>query len=156
MQMRRAIILTAVATALTSVAPRALEQNAQSQSTTPMTVKAGDIAANPVQYYGKKVTVNAEVEDVLGAQVFLLDEDRLFAWPDLMVVAPKLTGPVPEDTNVTVVGTVQKYSSTTLRRDYDWNWWNDLDADIEMTFRDRPVIIADSVKSATGAELVRR
>ena len=150
--MKQAIMIAAAVTLALGATGLATGWAVQS----PITVKAGEIAANPEKYYGKKVMVKAEVEDVLGAQMFLLDEDRLFAWPDVLVIAQKLTGAVPEDTEVTVVGTVQKYTSTTLRRDYDWDWWNDIDVDIEMTFRDRPVIIADSVKSESGTELVRR
>ena len=62
----------------------------------------GNLAANPANYSGKKVTVRAGIEDVLGPQVFLLDEDRLFAWPDVLVITPALSnaetardGPAP-------------------------------------------------------------
>ena len=41
-----------------------------------------------------------------------------------------------------------------FRRDYDWDWWGDADTDIFVTFRDRPVIVADSVKTHSGKELV--
>ena len=43
-----------------------------------------------------------------------------------------------------------------FRRDYDWNWWDRLDPDIEVAFRNRPVIVADSIQTAQGSELVRR
>jgi hypothetical protein len=120
-----------------------------------MTVKAGDIAGDPAKYYGKKVKVRAEVEDVLGRQMFLLDEDKLFAWPDVLVVAPPLTAWAPEDEIVTVVGTVRAFVDVDLRRDYDWDWWGDLDTDVVATFNNRPVIMADSIMTANGAELVK-
>lgn len=126
------------------------------QTTTPMTVTAGQIADKPKDYIGKKVTVRAEIEDVLGRQMFLLDEDRLFAWPDLLVITPALNGELPEEAVVSVTGTVQNFVETQFRRDYDWRWWDDMDPDINVTFRDRPVIVADSVKTADGRELVRR
>lgn len=125
------------------------------QEMTAMSATAGNIAANPANYYGKKVTVRAEVEDVLGAQVFLLDEDRLFAWPDVMVITPALSNAVVEDTMVTVTGTVRQFVDAEFRRDYDWNWWDRLDPDIELAFRHRPVIVADSIKTAQGSELIR-
>ena len=126
----------------------------QTTSGTPMTVKAGDIANNPARYYGQKVTVRAEVEDVLSRQVFLLDEDKLFAWPDVLVITPTVTSAVPEDEVVTVTGTVRAFVDADFRRDYNWNWWGDMDNDISVTFRDRPVIVADSVKTQNGTELV--
>lgn len=119
------------------------------------TITAGEIAANPTAYYGQKVTVRAEVEDVLGRQAFLLDEDKLFAWPDVLVISPNLTTGVVEENIVTVTGTVRSFVDADFRRDYDWDWWGDLDPDIFVTFRDRPVIIADSIRTAAGMELVR-
>jgi hypothetical protein len=138
------------------IVPVRAQSDQKQTSTAPMSVKAGEIAQNPSAYYGKKVSVQAEVEDLLGPQVFLLDEDRLFAWPDVLVIAPKLGTPVEEDTMVTVTGTVRSYVDADLRRDYAWNWWDGMDPDIEVSFRNRPVIVADSIKSAAGTELVRR
>ena len=122
----------------------------------PVVVKTGDIANNPAQYHGKRVSVRAEVEEVLSRQVFLLDKDRLIAWPDVLVIAPALTVAIPEDTVVTVIGTVRSFVDADSRREDDWDWWGDLDTDVEVTFRNRPVIVAESVKTAAGAELVRR
>ena len=126
------------------------------QQTAPVSATPGAIAEDPEDYYGKRVSVRAEVEDVISPQVFLLDEDRLFAWPDVLVITPKTTGAIPEDEIVTVTGTVRPFTEAELRRDYDWGWWADLQPNFYVTFRDRPVIIADSVTSSAGAELVRR
>jgi hypothetical protein len=145
------------AVTLALVGPAVASQSAPAQpSTTPMTATAGEIAQNPTAYHGKRVTVRAEVEDLLGAQMFLLDEDRLFAWPDVLVITPKLSAAIDEDRMVTVTGTVRPYVEAEFRRDYDWNWWDRIDPDIEVAFRNRPAIIADSVKTAAGAELVQR
>ena len=139
---------------------RSMAQSGQSgsaqPSTTPMNATAGEIAANPAKYYGKKVIVRAEIEDVLGGQMFLLDEDRLFAWPDVIVITPALGTPLVEDSIVTVTGMVRAYVDADFRRDYDWNWWDRLDPDLELTFRNRPAIVADSVKTEQGNELVRK
>lgn len=153
----------AMAAALLSwlnVAPVESQQSSQGKprgtagTATGSTVKAGDIAANPSRFYGQKVTVRAEVEDVLSRQVFLLDEDKLFAWPDVLVITPALSSIVPEDQIVTVTGMVRAFVDADLRREYNWDWWGDLDTDIVVTFRDRPVIIADSVKTQSGTELI--
>lgn len=136
------------------------EQKQQQQEPKPtgtsgaMTVTAGEIAKNPNVYVNRKVTVRAEVEDVLGRQTFLLDEDKLFAWPDVLVISPRLAGIVPEDEEVTVTGTVRSFVEANFRRDYDWDWWADVDPDVFITFRDRPVIIADSIRTSSGKELV--
>jgi hypothetical protein len=43
-----------------------------------------------------------------------------------------------------------------LRRDYDWTWWDRFDVDLDVTFRNRPSIVADSVRTADGRELIRQ
>lgn len=155
-RIRLGVTATAMAAVL-SLGLASAQQPAKTgeQKPSAMTVKAGDIAGDPAKYYGKKVKVRAEVEDVLGRQVFLLDEDKLFVWPDVLVVAPPLTGWAPEDEIVTVVGTVRAFVDVDLRRDYDWDWWGDLDTDVVATFNNRPVIMADSITTANGAELVK-
>jgi hypothetical protein len=120
------------------------------------TVTAGQIADNPVRFIGQRVTVKAEIEDVLGRQAFTLDEDRLFAYPDVLVIAPGLTGVLPEDTNVTVTGTVQTFNDVNMKRDYAWNWWDDLDTDVSPSYKDRPVIMAESILDKDGRELVKK
>jgi hypothetical protein len=102
------------------------------------------------------VTVRAEIEDVLGRQMFLLDEDQLFAWPDVLVITPQLTALLPEDEDVTVTGELMRFTDVDLRRDYDWDWWDDVDNDVVLTFRDRPVIMAESVRTEGGVELVKK
>jgi hypothetical protein len=152
------VVATAILGCLSVAAVESQQQSSQEKpkgtAGTAMTVRAGEIANNPSRYYGQKVTVRAEVEDVLSRQVFVLDEDKLFAYPDVLVIAPALSSMVPEDQIVTVTGTVRAFVDADFRRDYDWNWWGDLDNDIIVTFRDRPVIVADSIRTQSGTELV--
>lgn len=125
------------------------------QQSAPMTATAGEIAHEPARFYGKKVMVRAEVEDVLSRQVFLLDEDELFVWPDVLVIAPPMSSAIPEDEIVTVTGMVRSFVDADFRREYDWDWWGDLDTDVVVTFRERPVILADSVRTQDGTELLK-
>lgn len=155
-QMRKVGMRVLAVAAVTGVAlggsTFADQQSATSAATT---ATAGEIANNPAKFYGKKVTVRAEVEDVLSRQVFLLDEDKLFVWPDVLVIAPPMSSAVPEDEVVTVTGMVRSFVDADFRREYDWDWWGDLDTDIVVAFRERPVILADSVRTQAGTELVK-
>ncbi len=121
----------------------------------PIRVTAGQIAGEPASYYGRTVAVRAEVEDVAGPQAFLLDEDRVGAGPDVLVLTRALAGPVPEDELVTVTGTVHAFVEAEIRRDYDWGWWDAVDPEVLVAFRSRPVIMAESVRTEAGRELVR-
>ena len=119
----------------------------QQPTMTTMVVKAGDIAANPEKHYNKKVSVTAEVDEVLGLQTFTLDEDAAFAGPDVLVISPALAAPIAADTELTVTGTLKPFVEADIKRDYDWNWWADWKVESTAKFKDRPVLLADSIKT---------
>jgi hypothetical protein len=115
-------------------------------------VKAGELAANPSRYLGKSVTVTSQVATVYGSRMFTLDEDRIGARPDVLVLVPDHAS-VDYGNNVTVSGVVREFVWTDLRRDYEWF---DLRPQFEVVLRSRPVIVATSVKSGDATELVGR
>jgi hypothetical protein len=81
---------------------------------------AGEIAKRPDAFYGRPVTVVAEVEKVHGSNAFTLDEDDATAGPDVLVIVPKAERPVEEDHEVMVHGTVRPLVVGELKRDYGW------------------------------------
>lgn len=121
---------------------------------------AGDLAAEPRLYYGDVVQVSAEIEEVFGDQSFSLDEERLFAGPDVLVLlARQPAAELPQGERVRVVGHVRPLVMTELERDYDWfdfdlfsDWYDQMELEVET--RVRPVIIAGSVTTDDGRELV--
>jgi hypothetical protein len=115
-------------------------------------LKAGQIAANPEPYLGKTVTVRAEVETAFGSRIFTLDEDRVGAGPDVLVLVPEHAS-VNVGDEVAVSGEVRRFSWTELRRDFEWF---DLQPSFDVVLRSRPVIVAKSVKGAEGRELAGR
>jgi len=121
-------------------------------------ITAGQLAATPENYIGRKVTVRAEIEDVYNPQLFTLDEDRMFVGPDVIVYAKNGRTSLTEeqeDQTVTVTGEVRKFVDSELFGTATWfdPWFNDLDATGRGLVRSRPVIIADSITSSQGAEL---
>ena len=135
--------------------------SAQNQQTRRvLVVSAGEIAQNPDRFYGKRVQVRAPVEEVHGRTVFTLDEDQLFAGPDVLVLAPGGTTAPREDRTATVTGTVRQFASADIYQDYDWfgyGWygynWGDYN-DVWAEWETRPVIMADSIRTENGRELV--
>ena len=116
-------------------------------------VTAGTIAATPAAYYGSIVKVTAEAEDVLGPQAFTLDEDRVLAGPDVLVVAPRPPAAVPEGEELQVIGHVRPFITAVLQRDYDWfdpGWLGSAEVKLD----ERPVIVAASIVDAEGHELL--
>jgi hypothetical protein len=119
------------------------------------TVTAGEVADHPDRYYGKTLSVTAEVEDVYNKSVFSLDEDKLWSTGrDVIVVNPRPGEAARDDTEVTVVGPLRRFTMAEFRRDFDYLDW-DLRPEITGWIEQRPVIVAQSIRTSSGQELVR-
>jgi hypothetical protein len=120
------------------------------------TISASKLARNAKDLYGQTVTVSAEVEDVLDAHSFTLDEDAVFAGPDVLVLLP--TGSamsLRHDQKVVVTGRVRPYVMAELKHDYDWfDEGHLLNRETKVEYEKRPVLVATSVRSADGRDLV--
>ncbi len=108
------------------------------------------IVASPAQFIGKTVTVEADVDEVLGPQAFELDEDspmRGGVDNDLIVAYPMSLRLAPLDNKwlknkVRVTGTVRAGSVVELERELGWDMSEELEADIKI----KPVLVAHSVE----------
>lgn len=113
------------------------------------------IVRNPEQYYGKTVRVRSDVNQVMGAHAFTLDENAWFAGPDILVFVESPAQTATKDQQVTVTGTLKPFKRADMERDYSWfnfDWFRGADYDTEAT---RPALIAQSVRTADGMELVQ-
>ena len=117
-------------------------------------VDANEIAKRPDQFYGRAVTVVAEVEQRYGPNAFTLDEDAALAGPDVLVLVPKATRAVEENREVMVQGTVRPFVIAELQRDYAWFNPTGYDQQLMTRFKDRPVIIADMVRDQERGDLI--
>lgn len=123
-----------------------------------MVVSAGKVAKNAKDYYGKTISVKAEVEDVLGDNMFTLDEDALLAGSDILVLVPRgIAGKLAHDQKVIVTGKVRPYVEADLDKDYDWFDNGKLvEVKEKVDWKTRPVIVADTIKTEAGAEIALR
>jgi len=121
-----------------------------------MTISAGKLAKEAKDYYGRTVTVKAEVEDVIDSRTFTLDEDSVLAGADVLVLVPAgYTGTLAHDDMVTVTGKVRPYVGTELEHDYHWfKGGKIVSRDNKVDFKTRPVLVADSIRAADGRELL--
>jgi len=121
-----------------------------------MTISAGKLANNAKDFYGKTVTVKAEVEDVIDSRTFTLDEDAILVGADVLVLVPAgYTGTLAHDQVITVTGKVRPFVTTELEHDYHWFQGGKIvSRDTKVDFKTRPVLIADSVRTADGRELL--
>ncbi len=121
-----------------------------------MTISAGKLAKEAKNYYGRTVTVKAEVEDVIDSRTFTLDEDAILTGADVLVLVPAgYTGTLAHDQVVTVSGKVRRYVATELEHDYHWfEGGKIVSRDSKVDYKTRPVLVADSVRTADGRELL--
>jgi hypothetical protein len=127
-------------TAMASPSPTASPYEADRRDDTP---SAGDITGNPALYSGQQVTLESTVKKTMPNGFFVLED------ADLLVLSP--SGQPLEEQEVTVHGTVQTYSAPELKKRYAW-FKSDSAADRE--YKDRAVLVADSILTADGREVV--
>jgi hypothetical protein len=116
-------------------------------------VKLGDLEENTSRYFGQKITVTGEVQDVLGPRLFTIDERQWIDFDgELLVMLPApLAAMVRDDDPVTVTGTVRPFVRAEIER--EWGWFEEPGVDID--FSNRAVIMADRVTS-NGEEVALR
>jgi hypothetical protein len=117
-------------------------------------ISASKLAKHASDFYGKTVTVKAKVDDVMGANMFSLDEDALFAGPDVLVIVPAGVSNVAHDQKVVVTGEVRPYVEPDL--DKDFSFFEDgklIKKDTKIDWKTRPVIVARSVRTEDGTEI---
>ena len=119
-------------------------------------VSAGKLAKDAKKYYGQTVAVQAEVEDVLSPNAFTLDEDALFAGPDVLVLVPRgVADKLSHDEKVTVRGTVRRYVVADLDKDLDWfDHGKIVTTKTKIDWDARPVIVAEAVITPDGRDLL--
>ena len=122
------------------------------------TISAGKLAKDAKDYYGRTVTVQAEVEDVLGNNMFTLDEDSVLAGSDVLVLVPRgVASGLTHDQKVVVTGQVRPFVEADLDRDFDWFDNGKLvDVKTKVDWKTRPVIVAESIRTDTGTDIVQR
>ncbi len=100
----------------------------------------------PLSFYGKQVRLVGEVEGVLSDRSFEL-EGTGWAFGDNIIVLTKTpvqfaSGPLGADSEVIVAGTVRRYVKQEIERDLGWG----LTPELETRVKDRPVIVADTIR----------
>lgn len=117
---------------------------ASAQKTTPTNVE--QVKDSPAYFYGKEVRLSGEVDDVLSDRSFVL-EGAGWAFNDNITVLTKTPVNIDgaslfNDEEVIVRGTVRPFVVAEVERDLGW----DLGPDLEAQLREKPVVIADSIR----------
>jgi hypothetical protein len=119
-----------------------------------VTVKLDDLEDKPENFVGKTVTVQGEVDKMLGPHLFTVDE-RGWADParELPVSVPApFTVTLKEKAMVRITGTVEKVPIAKLENEVGPITDTKLRAEIE----NRPVLVATAVTDTAGKSLLTR
>ncbi len=99
------------------------------------------IAEQPnTKLIGKTVTVSGEVEEVISPQAFIIEGDRFFNDPELLVLNVSAS-PIVNDSNIQITGTVRQFLKSEIERDFDVRLTQELAA----KFTDKPVLVATAL-----------
>jgi hypothetical protein len=105
------------------------------------------------RFIGKRISVDGEVDEILGPRLFTIDEPH---WGDLegelMVFLPgNLVAAVRDDDRITVSGTVKRFVRADVER--EWGWLG-TDPAIEAKLSLKPVIVADRIVGGDSDRVV--
>jgi hypothetical protein len=109
-------------------------------------VRTGDIEDDIEDYIGTTVRTESEVDKQISRSIFTVDDD-------IVVVAERLNQAVTPDMDVTVIGTVVRFDRDAIEQELP-GYSVDLLPDAERDLIGRPVIIARSVRTEAGVELM--
>jgi len=100
---------------------------------------------DPMRFQGKRVRLGGEIDKVYSPRAFELEGEGVWWDEQILVVtrSPVTIGGriLTEDDEVMVTGKVRKLTVAEVERELGW----DLDPQIEVEFRDLPVLVADAV-----------
>ena len=94
-------------------------------------------------FYGQRVFVDGEIEQVLAPDAFTMDNEDAFGDKGLLVVgaAPDLT----EENPVAISGIMMPFSIATLEADYELVWDAELKQTLEQNYDGRPTLVSDEL-----------
>ena len=108
-------------------------------------VSTEEVADKTNALLGKTVTVRSEVGEKVGARSFTVTDNELFGNDRVLVInasgAPTV---LPDDIQLQVTGKVQKFVVADVEREFNL----DLEPEVEVEYKDKPVIIAQSIALA--------
>jgi cytochrome c556 len=118
-------------------------------------VTASTLAGNPDGFIGEWVSVTGVIEESLSRLAFAVDQGKLKSASDILVLAPRLNGPVDPNTYVTVVGEVVRFDPEAIARKSK-DYAIDLSPDLVAKYRGKPAVLATSVINSKMIDLAKR
>jgi len=117
-------------------------------------VSVRELAEHPKSHYGQQVMLAASVESLYSRSIFALDDDPLLSTQQrVLVVAPNVIRPVADHAEVAVIGEVIKFDRGDIEKRVP-GYRLDLADDMMKSLDDMPAIVASSIRTKDGQELI--
>ncbi|MCA1993242.1 MAG: hypothetical protein LDL41_14570 [Coleofasciculus sp. S288] len=104
-----------------------------------------EIVANPTPFYNVDVAVEAGITDILSPTAFTLSENELIEGRELLVINATPGRVLGENQEVVVTGRLRPFIAAEIVRDYDLGWDLALQRELDVRFRNKPVLVAKYV-----------
>jgi hypothetical protein len=106
-----------------------------------------ELSEAPEEYAGQTVTLQGQVEDVIGVNTFRIQQEEDFFGEDtaLVITATPTTALPNDDEYVQVTGEVRTFEVAEIEQEYGLNWNADIEAELEQ-YENQPVVIAQSIE----------
>lgn len=152
----RALVLMAASTCLiTSVVVRAQRGGGAPAAKPLVPLAASSFLVHPELYVGQTVSMLGIAEETITPTTFLVDQGKVQKTPGaILVVAPTLTGHVPLQAYVTVVGDAVRFDPAEVARRFK-AYTLDLPSDVVEKYKGQPAILATGVIDATLTDLAK-
>jgi len=117
-------------------------------------VSLRDVSDHPGRYYNQQVMLAGSVENLYNRSVFALDDDPLLSTGrTVIVVAPAITRTMIANQTVSVVGELIKFDKGDIEKRFH-GYKLDLGDDLRKSLDDKPVVVATSIRTKDGEELL--
>jgi hypothetical protein len=144
----RFLIFTAASLALiASVSLRAQRGGGGGAAAKPLVpLAASSLVQHPELYMGQTVSVTGVAEKAVTPTTFIFDQGKSqpAGGADILVIAPTLTGTLPLQSYITVIGDAVKFDPADVARRLK-NYTLDLPADVVAKYLGKPVILATGI-----------
>jgi hypothetical protein len=113
-----------------------------------------EIAKHADKYYHQQVMVTGSIENLYSRSVFSVDENNMLSTGHtVLIVAPTLVRPLGDNQDVSVIGELIKFDKGDIEKRFK-GYKLDLGKDLKNGLDDWPVLLASSVRSRDGQELL--
>lgn len=152
----RALVLMAASTCLiTTVAVRAQRGGGAPAAKPLVPLAASSFLLHPELYVGQTVSMMGVAEQTITPTTFTVDEGKFQKAPGtILVIAPTLTGHVPLQAYITVVGDAVRFDPAEVTRRFK-TYTLDLPSDVAEKYKGQPAILATGVIDATLTDLAK-